>query len=311
MNFIAQILCSQYFDGHPPVLIDIGASGGINKAWEEIAAYSYCICFDADDRDFSIFCEEDRQYKKLIKINRAVTEHSGISPFFFTASPHCSSCLQPDNEALKPWLFASCFDLVKTSELESTTIAEVLKSANINHIDWLKLDTQGTDLRLYKSLPDEVRRNILAVEMEPGIIDAYKSEDKLSSVLYSMEEDNFWLSRIEVKGSIRIEAGFVSEFGEGNISRAIPVAPGWAELTFLRNATSDNARSLLLLYVFAVLQRQHGFAFEICQKIRSTNIDFPVDDAVDYVKSLINSHNLKKVSFKNRVKNYLVRKLQN
>lgn len=311
MSFIKRILSSRYFEDRPPVLIDVGASGGINMAWNEIANYSYCFSFDADDRDFSVGCEEDKHYRKLVKINRAVAEHSGISPFYFTAFPYCSGCLQPDHEALKPWLFASYFDVVKKGELATTTIAEALKAANIDYVDWLKLDTQGTDLRLYTSLPEVLRQNLLVVEMEPGIIDAYKSEDKLPSVLSSMEKNNFWLSHMDVKGSRRIAESFVSEFGERNISRAIPVSPGWAELTFLRDTSSNDARSLLLLYVFSIQQRQYGFALEICEKMRSVSIDFPVDEALGYVKDLINTHELKKVGLKARIKNYLARKLQN
>ena len=50
MKIIDQILRSEHFRDQPPVLIDIGASGGIHSKWKYIAKYSYCIAFDADDK---------------------------------------------------------------------------------------------------------------------------------------------------------------------------------------------------------------------------------------------------------------------
>ena len=40
-------------------------------------------------------------------------------------------------------------------------------------------------------------------------------------------------------------------------------SPCWAEVTYLKSATTGT-RNLLLLYVFALLERQYGLALEIC-----------------------------------------------
>jgi len=58
----------------PPVLVDIGASGFLHRKWKSIAKYSICIAFDADDRDFDISKIENKNWKKLIKLNRLVAE---------------------------------------------------------------------------------------------------------------------------------------------------------------------------------------------------------------------------------------------
>ena len=54
MKIIQAVLSSSHFENKPPVLIDIGASGEINKKWRPIAPYSICIAFDADDREFNV-----------------------------------------------------------------------------------------------------------------------------------------------------------------------------------------------------------------------------------------------------------------
>jgi FkbM family methyltransferase len=267
MKIIDQIMGSEYFSDKPPVLIDIGASGGIHSKWKKIARYAYCVAFDADDREFQISEETDKNYKKLINVNRIVaTRPSDHTPFYLTQSPYCSSLLEPDQEKLDPWLFKSLFEVKQVSNLPAVTLAETLGSANISYIDWFKVDTQGTELRIYNSLPDEIRNTILFAEFEPGIMDAYKEEDKLYSVMRVMHEQGFWLSSMNVKGTQRLKNSYVQKIGGFLSERIIKTSPGWAELTYFRNPENFSCRSLLLMIVFALLEGQYGFALELADK---------------------------------------------
>ena len=74
----------------------------------------------------------------------------------------------------------------------------VLNDLGIDRIDWFKTDSQGIDLRLFKSLSNKIRKQILVAEFEPGIIDAYKGEDKLYQILEHLQLQNYWLSDIEI-----------------------------------------------------------------------------------------------------------------
>lgn len=265
MKIIRNILTSPYFQNKPPVLIDIGASGEINKKWKKIAPYSICIAFDADDREFKISEKEASGYKKLLVINRIVTAgEEKFAPFYLTASPFCSSLLKPDMDKLQPWIFQSLFTLEKTMQLQATTIHQAMQKTGIDYIDWFKTDTQGTDLRLFMSVTSDVRQNILAAEFEPGIMDAYIGEDKLFTLMKEMHSSGYWMSSMEVKGTQRLKESYLKEFGQFAARRMVRKSPCWAELTYLQNSTADNPRALLLLYIFALLERQYGFALEVC-----------------------------------------------
>ncbi|MDH5645413.1 MAG: hypothetical protein OEZ01_05370, partial [Candidatus Heimdallarchaeota archaeon] len=164
----------------PPVLLDIGASGRLFSEWELIASYSICVAFDADTRDFSVIESENKGWKKLFSLNRLVTDKTADKmEFYLTSSPHCSSSLPPNNEAIKQWAFSRLFDVEKIVQLPAIDLQSALSQIGIDYIDWYKTDSQGTDLRIYDSLHEIVKDNILTAEFEPGIIDAYLGEDKL------------------------------------------------------------------------------------------------------------------------------------
>ena len=192
MKIVERILLTDLFINKPPVLIDIGASGGINPKWKKIAPHSICIAFDADDRELDISENKSGEYKKLLTINRIISiDNKEPSTFYLTNSPFGSSTLKPDKEKLKPWLFNQLFEISKTVTLPSMSIQSSLNQIGIDYIDWFKADTQGTDLRIFSGLPTSVRNNVLAAEFEPGIIDAYDGEDKLYSVLNTMDKTEF------------------------------------------------------------------------------------------------------------------------
>ncbi len=264
MKIIDDILQSRHFISKPPILIDIGASGEINPKWNRISKHSICVAFDADDREFQIDEGTNTPFKKLLKVNRILTAESIENPaFYLTASPYCSSLLEPDLEKLTPWIFKPLFELSSKITLPAITLQKSIHDIGIDYIDWFKTDTQGTDLRLFKSLPEQIKESILAAEFEPGIMDAYKNEDKLYMIMEEMNGRHFWLSSMKVKGTQRITRKFAEEFSTFATSRMIRKSPGWAEICYLRNPEGLNERSLLMLYVFAVLDRQFGFALEI------------------------------------------------
>jgi hypothetical protein len=267
MKIIDNIMQSEYFREHPPVLIDIGASGGIHSKWKYISKYAYCVAFDADDREFQISEQSNLDYKKFIQVNRIVAPVSSYNtPFYLTSSPFCSSMLEPDEEKLEPWLFKPLFEVKKITHLPAVTLEETLKSANITYIDWFKVDTQGTDLRLFKSLPSKIQETVLLAEFEPGIMDAYKNEDKLYTVMQEMHNQGFWLSSMNVKGTQRLQNSYARQIGGFLSERIIRSSPGWAELTYLRNPENLSIRNLFLMIVFALLEHQYGFALELADK---------------------------------------------
>lgn len=275
MSIYSRILTRQEFINDPPILIDIGASGTIHKGWKRIAKWSICIAFDADDRDFMVSENVESGYNRLYVYNRIVTTTAQKeNDFYLTHSPHCSSLLRPDTISLENWAFSPKFEVKKKAKLKSITLPEALKELNISKIDWFKTDSQGIDLKLFKSIDEPIRNNIVIAEFEPGILDAYEGEDKLHEVLSYMEETKrFWLSRLTIKGTQRINYNNLrTVLGSDFLSEVSPyinkIAPGWGEMMFMnsfdRNALSK--RDLLLGWVFASLQGEHGFAYELALK---------------------------------------------
>ncbi|MGB2866982.1 MAG: hypothetical protein WBD36_00905 [Bacteroidota bacterium] len=270
---IEPILQRREFVDAPPVLLDIGASGGLHPDWNILAPYAHCLAFEPDSRERNRIETMKSRFKQLFVMDAVVTAgQKAETDFYLTRSPFCSSTLKPRTESLKHWAFADLFDVVEKTRFKSVSLPKVLRKFGIGWVDWFKTDSQGTDLRLFASLPLSVRRTVLAAEFEPGILDAYEGEDRLDEVLSHLRNEGFWLSDFRIEGSQRFAARVVKKEFNSPVRKYFAhihkTSPGWGELTFLRDLgglSRRPKRDLLLMCVIGLIKKQYGFVWEVAE----------------------------------------------
>lgn len=286
-NIIKKISEHREIVQYPPILIDIGASAEINKHWKQISYFSVCIAFDADDRDFQYSEEENSQYKKLIKVNKIVVPElkAQREDFYLTKSPYCSSLLEPDLGSLSKFHYSHLFQVKEKSSIEAVALPKVLDDLSIGYIDWFKTDSQGIDLRLFKSIGEKLQDKVIVLEIEPGFINAYKGEDKIIDFLNFMEaKKEFFLTDFTIKGPLRIpqelfEPIFTNSFHKKIATNFYKHVPGWAEITFMNDFTKPGSvygsREHLLGWLFSTLQEHHEIAYVYAYKAHA---QFPQEE---------------------------------
>lgn len=277
MSLIDRIFQEPELQAAPPVLVDVGAAGGVTPIWRSIARYSIGVGFEPDARDAGKLSEASRAFGRWIYCEGLVApsvEGGKHKPFHLTKSPHCSSLLKPRNDLLQDWLFADFFAVQDTTQIPAVTLPAALEANGLQRVDWLKCDTQGQDLSIFLSLPEAWRRRMLAVEFEPGLIDAYEGEDKFWHTLKAMDSEPFWICDLQVCGTQRGNAElFRRTLGPKAtrwVSKLAPAAPGWVNVRYLRSVTVDagqlDRRGLLLGWVFADLLGQHGHGLMVAHE---------------------------------------------
>jgi hypothetical protein len=288
-----------------PVLVDIGASGAPPKVWEPIAQRSIYVGFDPDRRELHDVAEG--QYARSIIINKAVTSACDQNQvhFYLTQSSYCSSTLPPDTAALANYLFSDLFVVEREVFVLATPLNAVIDRLGLHGIDWFKTDSQGTDLRLFQSLKDNLRERVLAIDIEPGLIDAYRGEDLFVDAHRELLNQGFWLSSLDVRGMVRMKRTTLQaiishrpELQDTHIYQSVRPSPGWCEARYLRTLESlrernAEVRDYALLWVFAMIERQWGYALDIAHV-------YEQQFARDSVSSLLHDLPLKLIIQKNR-----------
>ncbi|PAX53381.1 FkbM family methyltransferase [Brunnivagina elsteri] len=258
-----------------PVLIDIGSSAETPEIWNSIAHHSIYIGFDPDLRE--IYEPQEGLFYKSLIINKAITSNANSQQILFnlTKFPQCSSVLKPDFKSISNYLFSDYFTVEKEVQVEATNLNAVVEQFSLHKISWIKTDTQGTDLRIFNSLRDELRNQVLALDIEPGIADVYEGEDLFIDIHKHLIKQGFWLSNFNVCGTVRMKKSvleklkdLVPELNPEFISNFHKQTPCWCEARYFRTlewlANGNFSKSdYVMLWAFSLLDNQIGFASEV------------------------------------------------
>lgn len=291
MNLFERILSDDIFEEFPPVLVDIGASTESHPWGKILAKHSICLAFDPDARQMGYVNTKKKFFRQMHVIPAVVhPERNGECDFYLASSPECSSTLPLLSEESKKWHFQYFFQLHKKVTFPCITLQEALKRHGLSRIDALKIDTQGTDLRLLDSLPATMNRQILSLELEPGPSVSYQDDDTPGDVLRYMESrKEFRLISLRPYGSqyfpLKLEEKYLNKLQRRLIPTVHRASPLWYELVYLNNLTSGTftKRDYLLAWILAMIHREYGWALEIAETGKTLFPESRFDELIHHV----------------------------
>jgi FkbM family methyltransferase len=276
---LAALLIEQ---GIEPVLVDIGASGNVHSTWQRLAKISVGIGFDPDARDLPP--QFQSAYRRAILVPKIIVGRGSAgfqtTPFYLTAFPACSSSLLPNTALLDQYVFRDLFDIHQTIEVPAGILPDLLQAEGIDHIDWLKLDTQGTDLRILQSLSSEWLDRLSVIEVEPGYDTFYQGEDTFHQIHAWLLDHGFWLARMTNQAYPRVSVEVANRLGLATAPSphlghdALGRSPTASECVYLRDwrttiGKPDAARHLLIIAASALCLELPGHSAQIADRLDS------------------------------------------
>ena len=261
-------------------LVDVGASLEPFPPFRPLLGHATYLGFDPDLRE--MHTEASASGRRVI-VDKAVVAEPGrdTARFFLTRNPTASSTLPPLGDEVAPYLHAYRYDVVDEVEVPATTLAGALRSADLDRADWIKLDTQGTDLRLLEGLDEPLLGSLMAVDAEPGFDQHYETEDTFGDLHRWMIEHGFWMADIELTRAVRLRRetfdaalGARSKLGRMRYEFTLKTSPTAAGPRYLRTLASlDKAGAsradYLRLWACAFFSGNHPYALDVVVECRA------------------------------------------
>jgi hypothetical protein len=258
-----------------PVLVEIGSSQETNDSWGTIAPYSTYVAIGPESGTVS---EEFRcRFREFIPIDSVVTlDRSASQTTLHVAKDSVYSGLLPPNAKV----VTEFFDLngvatERDCQVPCSPMDKVLAGIKIDHIDWFKTNINGLDAPVLRDLDCRVRRRILAIDTCLDFVDVYDGQDASLAQHPKLVGEGFWLSRVLTCGGIKLRGDSLQKLRKrfpaidsAAIEAGHRLTPGWLFATYLRDLDSMRGdeftrREYVLLWSFALLDRQYGFAADI------------------------------------------------
>lgn len=206
-NFIVDSLFEDLYLEYPLILLDVGASGGISDRWKVMDRYLRAVCFEPDERSYAeLKCklgDKDRL------INAALHSEDGAEIRFNLAKlPTNSSAFPPNMPFLRQFPDHERFEVVDSVEMKTKCLTiELLKSEGVDDADFIKVDTQGSELSIFQGAKELLDKYIFGIEVEVEFAPIYKGQPLFTEVdgyLRQMGYELFDLRRYYWKRAVDI-----------------------------------------------------------------------------------------------------------
>lgn len=251
-------LMAQLLQGEWLRVIDVGARGELAGRFTAFKSQVEVIGFEPDAAECARLNDElrDSGWRKARVLPYAVGRSTTNRQFFVTEAPELSSLLEPLTEVVgRPGWRVKHVEHVDTISLDALAARDELPQP----IDFLKLDTQGSELEILRSGGETVLNGVLGVGVEVEFRELYRQQPRFSEIEQYLRDQGFELMLLE----------------PAHLRTDWPLArkrTSYADALFLRGhewfiggARADSLRRLLAIYLL------HGLYAEAYALARDSN----------------------------------------
>ena len=163
-----------YFPWQPLVIFDVGANDGTTFShMPRWFPWMRFYAFEPTPDLVAKLCPHMARWSNYHLIPKAVAETRGTLRFNVAGVGDwgCSSLLEFADGLDRTWPGRDDFKVTRQIEVETIRLGDFVREHRIERIDFLHVDTQGTDLNVLRSLGEEIRR------VRAGVIEVPQSRE--------------------------------------------------------------------------------------------------------------------------------------
>lgn len=273
----------------PLQVFDVGARGGLQQHWEGIRQYSAFVGFEPEEREAERLTRSAAPNETYV----CAALHGAVEAvdFYQCVVPARSSIYPPNLDVIQEiYGTTESYRIARSERIEATTIDTLVSSRRVAAPDFLKLDTQGSELEILKGATHALDRSVVAIESEVEFLQLYSGQPVFADVDSFLRAHDFvfvgflrTFTKSDLRQfSLRGETGYANavEFLSTWASRLVPphgASAGLSQLiygdalyfkgvsTLLRYAAAqkDPRVTILKAVLLATRYRAYSYAWDV------------------------------------------------
>ena len=198
-------MCEKYFT----LSIDIGAAGGINEKWYTLGKQLHVIGFEPNEDECIKLGTSSLELEIQIEyLNVALDKIPGHIELCILQESADTSKYIPNYVFLNRFPKAERFKLVSRKMVESDTLDSVVTTMSGGKADFLKIDTQGSELDILIGADRTLSELVSGVEVEVCFSELYKGAPLFADIDHYLRERGFALYDLSRSYWKRIETTY-------------------------------------------------------------------------------------------------------
>ena len=168
------------YERHPIVLADVGARGGIKSNWLPARRHLRVLGFEPDTTEFERLVATADGTTTFF--NTALHNQRGTVPLYVARDRGLTSIYKPNRAFVDAFPQADRFDTTSVVEMHTDTLDSVAAEHGIEDVDFIKADTQGSELHVLQGARGVLSRSTLGVEVEVEFAPIYEGQPLFADV---------------------------------------------------------------------------------------------------------------------------------
>lgn len=165
----------------PLTYVCCGARGEVNYRFVDMIPGSRFIGFEPDKEEHASLCRQAKAGYTYFPV--ALGREACAQTFYVTQEPACSSLLLPDQIFFGRFL--NCASKIEVKEMRQVQVVDLdsyLPAAGINYVDFMHLDTQGSELEILKGAEKLLTQSVLGLQIEVSFSPIYKDQPLFADI---------------------------------------------------------------------------------------------------------------------------------
>ena len=203
------------FAHRPLTLVDVGARGGLAANWNQVAGMLRVIAFDPDARVASHY---EGNVREVVFIPKALHEAPGSYPFYVSAHLFESSFLKPNFPLLHLYGIDRLFETTQVIPVETTTLDNIATEHG-PWFDFIKIDTQGSELAILRGGESMLRGLTFGLQVEVEFVPLYVDQPLFADIDVYLRARGFELMTLEGLSARRFSRRGLPRHGELDVPK--------------------------------------------------------------------------------------------
>lgn len=180
--------------GSDLVLVDGGARNGVTEL-PRLAPWIVAHAFEPNPREYELLSRAAgrTRYKHVSYHATALMGESGEARLFLSKRPGATSTLRPNRSLLRHFSadnWSQMAEIVGEERVPGIRLGDFMRAQSLDHVDYLKLDTQGNELDIIRSSGDLLPR-ISVIKAEVEMIPVYEGQPLFGDVASFLAAEGF------------------------------------------------------------------------------------------------------------------------
>jgi FkbM family methyltransferase len=187
-------LAEELHKDHLTVFDVVAFNGEVSVNYSRLLPKATIFSFEPFMDSYNLLLSKAQMNKKIKPFNFALSDVSGNQVLHVNSHTATNSFYETTLEADQIWGNENLLTLSHKTEIKTKTIDEISMEFGLNTIDILKIDTQGTEIRVLKGAKRMLsEKKILIIYLEILIKETYNGQGTLDEIHKMLIDNNYEL----------------------------------------------------------------------------------------------------------------------